>query len=302
MGSVSVVITCYKQSAFVAAAIESVLAQTYPAAEIIVVDDGSPDNTAAVVARYPTVQYVYQHNQNVSAARNNGLKHASGKYLAFLDGDDRLLPRALETGVKYLDTDPSLAFVAGKHRFICEAGLPLSVGEEQRHVTEDHYRELLRSNFIGCPATVMYRRDVLEAVGGFDTALNPTGDWDLYLRIAQRFPIHRHTEVVAEYRLHSGNTSRDLDLMLQCSIMVLSSQLRQIEGDKQAEALCKKGMKFQERMFRTEKMVAKLRTHARAKKWSAVTRDAASLLFYSPLVFTQHAQRKIRKVVNDHFL
>jgi len=117
MGSVSVVITCYKQSAFVAAAIESVLAQTYPAAEIIVVDDGSPDNTAAVVARYPTVQYVYQHNQNVSAARNNGLKHASGKYLAFLDGDDRLLPRALETGVKYLDTDPSLAFVAGKHRF-----------------------------------------------------------------------------------------------------------------------------------------------------------------------------------------
>ena len=109
--------------------------------------------------------------------------------LFFLDGDDRLLTHALETGVRYLDANPDCAFIAGEHRYISESGSPLESIEQQRRVTKDYYRELLLRNFIGCPATVMHRRDVLEAVGGFDTNINPTGDWDLYLRIAHRFPM-----------------------------------------------------------------------------------------------------------------
>ena len=297
--SVSVVITCYKQSAFIGTAIESVLAQTYPASEIIVVDDGSPDNTASVVAQYLTVQYVYQENQDVSAARNKGIKHASGKYVVFLDGDDRLLPHALETGVKYLDADASFGLVAGQHQYISETGSPLSSIETRRPVTKDHYREFLHHNFIGCPATVMHRRDVLEMIGGFNTAINPTGDWDLYLRIAHKFPIYCHGEVVAEYRLHNTNTSRNLEMMTEFSVKVLREHLKRIEGDSEAIAACKRGINFQRRMFRTEQAVAELRSHARAGNWPAVTRDAAWLLFHDPLVFAKNAERKVRKVLQD---
>ena len=88
---VSVVIPCYNQAHFLGEAIESVLAQTYPHLEIVVVDDGSTDNTGEVAARYPGVRYVRQENQGLAAARNTGLRHSSGDYLVFLDADDRLL-------------------------------------------------------------------------------------------------------------------------------------------------------------------------------------------------------------------
>ena len=99
---VSVVIPCYNQAHFLGEAIESVLAQTYPHREIVVVDDGSPDNTREVASRYPGVRYVRQENQGLAAARNTGLRHSSGSYLVFLDADDRLLPEALEVGLRQL--------------------------------------------------------------------------------------------------------------------------------------------------------------------------------------------------------
>src|ERR671911_2120937 len=112
-GLVSVVIPCYNQAHFLGEAIESVLAQSYPRFEIIVVDDGSTDDTSKVAARYPGVRYVYQNNQGVSAARNSGLARSEGEYVVFLDADDRLLPEALETGLKCLEARPECAFVSG---------------------------------------------------------------------------------------------------------------------------------------------------------------------------------------------
>src|SRR6201999_4142542 len=95
--------------------VDSVLAQTYPAIEIIVVDDGSTDETRAVAGRLP-VQYVWQENRGVSAARNNGIRHSNGKYILFLDYDDRLLPRAVEINVKLLEEHPECAMAVGEHR------------------------------------------------------------------------------------------------------------------------------------------------------------------------------------------
>src|ERR687890_856397 len=97
-GLVSVVIPCYNQAHFLGEAIESVLAQSYPRFEIIVVDDGSTDDTSKVAARHPGGRYVYQNNQGVSAARNSGLARSEGEYVVFLDADDRLLPEALVAG------------------------------------------------------------------------------------------------------------------------------------------------------------------------------------------------------------
>src|SRR5215210_2105808 len=93
---VSVIIPCYNQAHFLGEAIESVLGQSYPNFEIVVVDDGSPDDTAEVAARYPEVRYICQDNQGLSAARNTGLGQSEGEYVVFLDADDRLLPEALE--------------------------------------------------------------------------------------------------------------------------------------------------------------------------------------------------------------
>jgi len=98
-GLVSAIIPCYNQAHFLHEAIESVLAQSYPNFEIILVNDGSTDSTADVVRRYSPVRYVYQENAGLSSARNTGLKKSRGEYVVFLDADDRLLPEALQVGV-----------------------------------------------------------------------------------------------------------------------------------------------------------------------------------------------------------
>src|SRR3712207_4601210 len=103
---VSIVIPCYNQAHFLGEAIESVLAQTYPHFEVVVVDDGSTDNTEAVAARYPGVRCIRQENQGLAAARNTGIRRSNGSYLVFLDADDRLLPNALEVGLKHLKEHP----------------------------------------------------------------------------------------------------------------------------------------------------------------------------------------------------
>src|SRR4051794_37688274 len=107
---VSVIIPCYNQAHYLGEAIESVINQTYPHFEIIVVDDGSTDNTSEVAGGFKEVRCIRQQNQGLSAARNTGLRESSGAFLVFLDSDDRLLPEAIETGLKYLLDRPECAF------------------------------------------------------------------------------------------------------------------------------------------------------------------------------------------------
>ena len=110
---VSVIIPCYRQAHFLPEAIESVLAETHRDTEIVVVDDGSPDNTQQVVQRYPTVQSVRQRNQGLAAARNAGFRASKGEYVVFLDADDRLTPNALESHLACFATHPEAGFVVG---------------------------------------------------------------------------------------------------------------------------------------------------------------------------------------------
>ncbi|MEO6860501.1 MAG: glycosyltransferase family A protein, partial [Microcoleus sp.] len=115
--NVSVVIPSYNSTQFLPEAIESVLEQSYPPFEVIVVDDGSTDETKEVCDRYPTVKYVYQNNQGVAAARNTGLRVSTGEYILFLDSDDCLLPEAIEIGVKHINALPEVGFVFGRYFF-----------------------------------------------------------------------------------------------------------------------------------------------------------------------------------------
>src|ERR671910_1122682 len=121
-GLVSVVIPCYNQAHFLGEAIESVLSQSYPHHEIVVVDDGSTDDTSEVASRYDGVRLVRQENRGLAGARNTGIRHSEGDYLVFLDADDRLLPEALRAGVECFESHPECAFVFGRFRYISVDG------------------------------------------------------------------------------------------------------------------------------------------------------------------------------------
>src|SRR5690349_12188340 len=113
---ISVVIVCYNQARYLRDAIESVLAQSYQGAEILLVDDGSTDQTSEIAREYPQVRYIRQNNRGLSAARNAGLHRSRGRYVVFLDADDRLLPNALDTGIALFRDHPDSGFVFGAHR------------------------------------------------------------------------------------------------------------------------------------------------------------------------------------------
>ena len=219
---VSVVIPCYNHARFLGEAIESVLGQTYRRVEIIVVDDGSSDHTSAVAALYPRVHYIRQNNQGLAAARNTGLHESHGDILVFLDADDRLMPEALERGVQHLLKSPESAFVSGRYRYIKEDG-SIMRESSQEPADSDAYAAFLRGNYIGMHATVAYRRSVLEAEGGFNPSLPACEDYDLYLRIARKHPVLVHDHLVAEYRRHGHNMSRDPKRMLKSALDVLSA-------------------------------------------------------------------------------
>lgn len=202
---VSIIIPCYNGARFLAEAINSILAQTYPAAEIIVVDDGSTDQTPQIAARYRQVTYIYQPNQGAAVARNRGIQASKGNYLVFLDSDDRLLPQALEVGMQSFQTSPDCGFTFGECRRVDREGLPLS-GQVYTPATPiPVYETLLSGLCLHPPARFIFQRQVIERIGGFDPMLRSADDYDFYIRAAAAFPGYGHHQEVVEYRVHSAS-------------------------------------------------------------------------------------------------
>jgi glycosyltransferase involved in cell wall biosynthesis len=288
---VSVVVPCYNQAHFLGEAIESVLAQSYSHLEILVVDDGSTDNTSEVAARYSGVRCIRQYNQGLSTARNSGIRESKGAYLVFLDADDRLLPSAIETNLECLEAHPECAFVSGRYRNITVEGTPFPELPSPYCVRSDHYIELLRGNYIEMHATVMYRRSVFGSVGGFDTSLKACEDYDICLRIARDFPVHCHGKIVAEYRRHATNMSRDYALMLKASLATLRSQRIYISRrDKRYEEAYKAGMRGFRRAYGVL-LAREVLAHVQKREWKRAMRQLLVLLRYYPLVLVDTYQK-----------
>lgn len=239
---VSVIIPCYNHARYLGDAIESVLIQNHTFIEIIVVDDGSTDNSSAVAKAYPQVRYIRQANLGLSAARNTGWRHSKGEFLVFLDADDRLLPGALAAGLNCFQEHPECAFVSGHFRYITAEGTFLHE-YPQMYVENNHYRAFLQGNYIGMHAAVMYRRSALEETGGFDANLRACEDYDLYLRIARNHPVCCHRAVITEYRQHNTNMSGDFELMLKTVLAVLQSQKKYVKLEKNLSRAFRTGIR-----------------------------------------------------------
>jgi glycosyltransferase involved in cell wall biosynthesis len=295
---VSVVIPCYNQARFLGEAIESVLAQTYARSEIVVVDDGSTDNTVEVASRYREVRSISQRNQGQGAARNEGLRHASGEFVVFLDSDDRLLPRAFEVALNCLDAHPGVAFVAGR----C-VGLGVDGGQRNTRyepiVERNHYIRLLLGNYIWTPGTVMFRTALVRDAGGFKTTVSGAEDYDLYLRIAKHHRIWCHDQVIAEYRLHDTSTSRKPLLMMRSTLRVMWAQRDAVKRDPLAEPALRQGIKNWKALY-GEQLMNAMRKQLRAHEWKRAMSSLVGLLRYYPGGFVRHARRKLYRLARGY--
>lgn len=206
---------CYNGERYLAEAIECVLNQSYPVAELIVVDDGSSDSSRAIAAsyadRFPQVKPLpLPHNQGAARARNQAIAKSTGEFLIITDCDDRLLPHAVETGLKALEDHPDWMFAFGPCRLIDEDGQQAAQGRKvlEQPVLNQVYETLLRGTCLNPPGRHLFRRSLFEAIGGFDTSLRATDDYDFYLRAAAQFPGGGYEQPAIEYREHSNTLSQ----------------------------------------------------------------------------------------------
>ena len=243
---VSVVIPAFNCADYIGATIESVMAQSYQAAEVIVVDDGSTDATAEVVKTYQSVSYIRQSNGGPSKARNRGVHEAAGEYIAFLDADDLWPPHKLGEQVAALETHPEAGLVFGDMRCFADGG-PAEPSMFERYgfaepyfghpqLVVDAVAKLLATNFIPT-GTVMARKAALLEAGLFDERQRLVEDWDLWLRVALRRPIAYSTKIWKLKRIHASNLSRDTEAMTQAALHVLEK----FQADNRAE-LARRGI------------------------------------------------------------
>jgi glycosyltransferase involved in cell wall biosynthesis len=209
---VSLIIPAYNSRAYVCDAVDSCLAQTYPNCEIVVVDDGSTDGTPDLLrTRYgDRIRLVEQANRGAAGARNTGVREARGEFVQFCDSDDRLLPGKVQAGWQLFQQMPDIALVYTFARIV----LPDDVTEVPLPDVElpsgDLFCLLLcgYGNFVGT-STVMVRRQAVLEAGGFDESLAVAEDWDLWLRLASRWPFGAINETLMTYRKRPGSLQSD---------------------------------------------------------------------------------------------
>ena len=242
MAKISIIIPTYNSAQYICEAIESVLNQTYKDFEIIVVDDGSTDNTKEVIKPYLNkIKYIYQQNSGPSAARNRGIKEAKGEYIAFLDADDIWLPQKLELQIKFMETYPNLGltfadvcFFRKERRIIKKTFLKdkkvfknlhtQSTSFFEKIFLEKIFNALIEENFVPT-STVVAKMECFNKVDFFDETLFSVEDRDMWLRIALFYDIGFINFPLVLKRFHETNISANQELALKSRLKVMKKFL-----------------------------------------------------------------------------
>lgn len=213
---ISVIIPTYNYGRFIGEAIDGVLSQTILAGEIIVVDDGSVDETAAEVLKFgDKVRYIRQENAGVCSARNLGVANSTGEYIAFLDADDIWEPEKLEKQISKFAEDDDIGLVhCGMREFDSETGETVVMHLEggEGWVSKD-IALWEKPVIIGPGGTTIIRRKVFEDVGGFDIELKNGEDWEFCFRVSRKYKIGFVAEPLVNYRTHSNNATKNIPEM-----------------------------------------------------------------------------------------
>ena len=213
--TVSVIIPAYNAASFVQETIKSVLDQTFHDFELIVVDDGSTDQTSEIIKKYKDkrIRYFFKSNSGVSETRNFGLENAKGDVVAFLDADDLFLPTNLEKKVFYLRANPETDLVhSSEIRFSSATGENITTvfGSEGKVLEK---LLAMRGNVIHSPSSVVVRKRLLDQVGGFDPKLSTSADWDMWVRLSAKTPFGYIPEPLVKYRVHAAQMHNNIKLM-----------------------------------------------------------------------------------------
>jgi len=294
---VAIVVTTYNHAHFLADAIESCLSQTVQPAEIIVVDDGSADDPAAVAGRFPGIVLICQDNQGLAVARNTGLRAARSSYILFLDADDRLLPGAIETGLACFAVNADAGFVYGGHRRVAADGSAIGA-DRYDAIGQAPFADLLQGNLVAMHATALYDRLKLLEIGGYDPGLRRCEDYDVYLRMSRLFPVASHPEIIAEYRWHDANMSHRQGDMLKTVLAVHERQKGLAMQDPATAAAWQAGRRNWRDYYAWEMLRASLQRDASRRGTAIDMGGIVRAMALSP----QNLSRKLAKSAARHLV
>ena len=282
--TVSVIIPTYRHAAYVHEALESVFAQTFVDFEVIVVNDGSPDNTDEVVAPYVKtgrIRYIKQENQGQAAARCCGLAVARGEFIALLDDDDLWPEDKLEWQVRHLREFLNIGLVGGSFEVLhAETGRVSRVDSTPGLVS---WTALFDQCPFCSPGQTLVRASLLRQVGAFDQSIWGADDYDMYFRIARCSGIWRSDKVSLRYRVHSNNASKSTERMLANSKRVLDRQFAYLPSD-DPEACRRRGMRYLYQ-YGGRRLALSFHENMAAGRLSRALSDLSGIRHFIPSVF-----------------
>ncbi len=233
MPKVSVVIPAYNAMAYLPETLESVFRQTFTDFEVLIINDGSSDHIVQWVAQItdPRVKLISQENQGLPGARNTGIAYARGEYVAFVDADDLWQPTKIERQVRCLEDKPEVGLVYTWTALIDEQSNP--TGRVYAFDAEGNvWEQLLVGDPISNGSSCMVRRSCFETVGVFDRSLTSAEDYDMWLRIAARYPFAVVREPLTLYRQHFSSVSKNRQRMLQSLRTVIEKAFQSVPLEK----------------------------------------------------------------------
>lgn len=229
---VSVIIPAYNQAEYLGEAIQSVLNQTFINYEIIVVDDGSTDNTPNIARQFGSaIRYIQQSNQGLSAARNTAIRHSQAEIIAPLDSDDFWEPEFLEKMLNHLNCHPQAAAVYCGYRYIDSEGKIVGIPMLKVVPPELFNKTLICQGNWLVPCAVVFRKRLAKDVGLFDETIGPVADTDLWFKLSDRYPFEGLPEVLAKYRRHDSNMTKDPKKMIDAAYLSIEKHYGPPDGD-----------------------------------------------------------------------